>query len=96
MSDVLDDSQLDNALNELDGWSRDTDRPAIVRKLQFKSFIAAWGFMTKVAIKAEKMNHHPEWSNVYNRVEILLTTHDSGGVTEKDIKLATFINKNCD
>jgi 4a-hydroxytetrahydrobiopterin dehydratase len=66
----------------------------IVRDIVFKDFVTAFGFMTKVAILAEKMNHHPEWSNVYNRVHIELTTHDAGNtVTEKDIVLATEIEK---
>ena len=69
------------------------DRPAILRKLVFADFNAAFGFMTRVALMADKMDHHPEWSNVYNRVEVLLTTHDAGGVTELDIKMARFIDE---
>ena len=69
------------------------DRPAIERTLIFKDFNAAFGFMTRVALMADKMDHHPEWSNVYNRVEVLLTTHDAGGVTELDIKMARFIDE---
>ncbi len=61
--------------------------------LRFGDFNAAFGFMTRVALKAEKMNHHPEWSNVYNRVEVVLTTHDCGGISNKDIKLANFIDQ---
>ena len=67
-------------------------RPAIHRTLKFADFNAAFAFMTRVAIKAETMDHHPEWSNVYNRVEVLLTTHDAGGVTELDTTLARFID----
>jgi 4a-hydroxytetrahydrobiopterin dehydratase len=75
-------------------WSASTgDRPAIERRLIFKDFNAAFGFMTRVALMADKMDHHPEWSNVYNRVEVLLTTHDAGGVTELDIKMARFIDE---
>ena len=69
------------------------DRPAIERQLIFKDFNAAFGFMTRVALMADRMDHHPEWSNVYNRVEVLLTTHDAGGVTELDIKMARFIDE---
>ena len=68
------------------------DRPAIERRLIFKDFNAAFGFMTRVALMADKMDHHPEWSNVYDRVEIVLTTHDADGVTDKDVTLARFID----
>ena len=75
-------------------WRQASDpRPAIQRNLIFKDFNAAFGFMTRVALKADKVDHHPEWSNVYNRVEILLTTHDAGGVTAKDVDLARFIDE---
>jgi 4a-hydroxytetrahydrobiopterin dehydratase len=75
-------------------WSRaDDPRPAISRTLIFKDFNAAFGFMTRVALMADKMDHHPEWSNVYNRVSVVLTTHDAGGVTELDIKMARFIDE---
>ena len=69
------------------------DRPAIERTLKFKDFNAAFGFMTRVALKADKMDHHPEWSNVYNRVEVLLTTHDAGGITALDVTMAGFIDE---
>ena len=69
------------------------DRPAIERKLVFADFNAAFGFMTRVALAADKADHHPEWSNVYNRVEVLLTTHDADGVTEKDVAMARFIDE---
>ena len=68
------------------------DRPAIERNLVFADFNAAFGFMTRVALLADKVDHHPEWSNVYNRVEVLLTTHDAGGVTDRDIQMARFID----
>ncbi|MGB0670529.1 MAG: 4a-hydroxytetrahydrobiopterin dehydratase, partial [Rhodospirillales bacterium] len=68
-------------------------RDAIAKTFKFKSFPAAFGWMTRVAILAEKMNHHPEWFNVYNRVEVVLATHDAGGVTDLDIQLARFMNK---
>ncbi|WP_339873228.1 4a-hydroxytetrahydrobiopterin dehydratase [uncultured Brevundimonas sp.] len=77
----------------LSGWSAAAgDRPAIERALKFADFNTAFAFMTAVALLAEKMDHHPEWSNVYNRVEILLTTHDAGGVTDNDIRMARFID----
>jgi len=69
------------------------ERPAIERAMIFKDFNAAFGFMTRVALMADRMDHHPEWSNVYNRVEVLLTTHDAGGVTDLDIKMARFIDE---
>jgi len=68
------------------------DRPAIQRELKFADFNAAFGFMTRVALLADKVDHHPEWSNVYNRVEVLLTTHDAGGVTQRDLDMARFID----
>ena len=76
------------ALVELPGWGPVQDRDAIEKSFQFKDFNQAWGFMSRVALVAEAMNHHPEWSNVYNRVEIVLTTHDCGGLSELDLRLA--------
>jgi 4a-hydroxytetrahydrobiopterin dehydratase len=77
----------------LPGWTvAPGDRPAISRALKFPDFNTAFAFMTRVALKAETMDHHPEWSNVYNRVEVLLTTHDAGGVTGLDLELARFID----
>ncbi len=81
------------AAADLSGWTVAPDRPAIVRTVRFADFNAAFAFMTRVALKAETMDHHPEWSNVYNRVEVLLTTHDAGGVTELDVTLARFIDE---
>lgn len=69
------------------------DRPAIERKLVFSDFNAAFGFMTRVALLADKVDHHPEWSNVYNRVQVLLTTHDADGVTQRDVDMARFIDE---
>ena len=68
-------------------------RDARIKSFKFKSFSEAWGFMTRVALAAEKLNHHPEWSNVYNRVEITLTTHDCGGLSDLDVTLARRIDK---
>ncbi|KAM6907192.1 pterin-4-alpha-carbinolamine dehydratase 2 [Xenentodon cancila] len=75
------------------GWSQVEDRDAIFKELLFKSFNQAFGFMSRVALQAEKMNHHPEWFNVYNKVQITLTTHDCGGLSKRDIKMAKFIDK---
>ena len=80
------------ALIGLDGWSDAEDRDAIQKTFTFKSFNQAFSFMTRVAMEAEKANHHPEWFNVYNRVDVTLSTHDTGGITEKDIKLAQFMD----
>ena len=74
------------------GWERVEDREAIQKTFTFDNFIEAWGFMNRVALLAESLNHHPEWSNVYNRVEIILTTHDCGGLSQLDIMLAQQID----
>ena len=76
------------ALHELHGWAEAKGRDAITKSYQFKSFSQAWGFMSRVALYAEKADHHPEWSNVYGRVEVTLATHSAGGVTDKDVALA--------
>ena len=73
--------------------ARSTGRDAITRKFKFKDFNEAFGFMARAALIAEKLDHHPEWFNVYNRVEVTLATHDAGGVTERDIKLAEAMNR---
>lgn len=75
----------------LEGWSFQDD--GIEKTYEFRDFISAFSFMTRVAIEAEKMSHHPEWSNVYNKVVIRLTTHDAGGLTDSDFKLAEIIDK---
>ena len=80
------------ALGDLPGWSEVAGRDAIQRTFKFADFNAAFGFMTRAALKADQMDHHPEWFNVYNKVQVTLTTHDAGGVTEKDIRLAAFMN----
>jgi len=81
------------ALAKLKGWSAVEDRDAIQKCYEFADFNAAWGFMSKTALKAEQMNHHPEWFNVYNRVEVRLATHDADGVTELDVTLAGFMDE---
>jgi 4a-hydroxytetrahydrobiopterin dehydratase len=92
MVDKLSAEARRDALAELTDWGQVEDRDAIEKSFKFKSFSEAWGFMNRVALAAEKLNHHPEWSNVYNRVDILLSTHDCGGLSELDIKLAKRID----
>lgn len=84
----LDDAVRDAAMQQLPQWTYDEDVRGIRRNLRFADFAEAFGFMTRVAILAEKADHHPEWFNVYNRVEILLTTHDADGLSQRDIDLA--------
>ncbi len=81
------------ALGKLSHWSEVSGRDAITRKFVFKDFNQAFGFMTRAALVAEKMDHHPEWFNVYKTVEVTLSTHDAGGVTELDIKLAEAMDR---
>ena len=82
------------ALKQVTGWSKlEGGRDAITRTLKFADFNTAFGFMSRVALKAETMNHHPEWFNVYNTVEIVLTTHDCDGVSALDVEMARFINE---
>ena len=88
----LTDAERDAALTQLPNWSLRADGLAIERKLRFGDFNEAFGFMTRVAIEAERADHHPEWFNVYNRVEIALTTHDAGGLSTRDVALAKFID----
>ena len=92
MVDRLSAEARREALAKLSGWGQVEGRDAIEKSFKFKSFSEAWGFMSRVALAAEKLNHHPEWSNVYNRVDILLSTHDCGGLSELDIKLAKRID----
>ncbi len=81
------------ALAQLSGWAKDAgDRDAISKTFTFDDFNAAFGFMTRVALMADKLDHHPEWFNVYNRVEVVLTTHDADGVSALDVRLATFMD----
>ena len=88
MPDLLTNDALAEVLADLDGWSLVQDGTAVEAEFSFKGFNAAFGFMTRVALAAERQNHHPEWSNVYNGVTIRWTTHSEGGVTELDVKLA--------
>jgi 4a-hydroxytetrahydrobiopterin dehydratase len=87
----LTDAQIETQLAQLPGWKVVAGK--LHRELQFADFVAAFGFMARVALHAEKRDHHPEWSNVYNKVTIDLTTHDAGGITAKDIELAQVIEK---
>ena len=80
------------ALAQLTGWSATAGRDAIAKSYKFKDFNEAFGFMTRVALAAEKLDHHPEWFNVYNRVDVVLATHDADGVTELDLTLAKIID----
>lgn len=89
----LDDAAIATGMKQLTGWVRMANRDAISRSFTFADFNAAFGFMTRVAITAEKMDHHPEWFNVWNRVDITLSTHDAGGLTDRDLKLAAAIDK---
>ncbi|XP_034190764.1 pterin-4a-carbinolamine dehydratase [Osmia lignaria lignaria] len=87
--------ERDNDLKPLltNGWSVQENRDAIYKEFLFNNFNQAFGFMTRVALQAEKMDHHPEWFNVYNKVNITLSSHDVNGLSPRDIKLATFIDK---
>jgi len=93
MAKKLASEERDALLRELSDWTLAEDREAIRRSFRFKSFNQAFAFMTRVAMQAEKLDHHPEWFNVYNRVDITLTTHDCHGLSELDGRLARFINR---
>ena len=93
MPKKLDDAARTAALAKLTGWRMVDGREAIARQFKFKDFNAAFGFMTRVALVAERMDHHPEWSNVWNRVDVTLTTHDAGGLTEHDVTLAEAMDR---
>jgi len=92
MAQKLSGEARSRALGRLKGWSDVAGRDAIHKKFVFADFNAAFGFMTRTALAAEKMDHHPEWSNVYKTVEVTLSTHDAGGLTELDVKLAEAMN----
>ncbi len=91
MADKLSEEARKTALGELEGWHHDAARDAISRRFEFADFSAAFAFMTRVALIAESMDHHPEWSNVYNKVDIALTTHDADGLSERDVMMAKAI-----
>jgi 4a-hydroxytetrahydrobiopterin dehydratase len=93
MSEKLTGSARQTALGKLQGWSELTGRDAIQKKFTFKDFNEAFGFMARVALIAEKLDHHPEWFNVYNKVEVTLSSHDAGGLTERDVKLAAAMDR---
>ncbi|MEK0339650.1 MAG: 4a-hydroxytetrahydrobiopterin dehydratase [Nitrosopumilus sp.] len=86
----LSDTDIDEALKNLPGWSDINEK--LHKEFQFDSFNQAFGFMTRAAMEIEKMNHHPEWFNVYNKITIELTTHDAGGITKNDVNLAKILN----
>lgn len=88
MVEKLSGGEIAKAMAELDGWEKLADKDAIRKSFKFKNFSEAWGFMNRVALLAEKMNHHPEWFNVWNRVDVTLNTHDVGGLSELDFKMA--------
>lgn len=92
MVQKLSSKERQKALDTLKYWKKVRGRDAIHKAFHFNDFNEAFGFMTRVAIKAEQMDHHPEWSNVYNKVNVTLTTHDAGGVSKRDIDLAKFID----
>lgn len=93
MTSKLQGDKRRTALQSLAGWTEVQGRDAIRRSFQFKNFNEAFGFMVRVALEAERMDHHPEWFNVYRTVDVTLSTHDAGGLTEKDVALAQFMNK---
>ncbi|ASW04513.1 4a-hydroxytetrahydrobiopterin dehydratase [Rhizobium sp. 11515TR] len=91
--DRLGRAAIDKNLAELGGWALADDGLSISKTFKFRNFVEAFGFMTEAALAAEKFNHHPEWFNVYSRVEVKLTTHDAGGLTDHDVKLAKAMEK---
>jgi 4a-hydroxytetrahydrobiopterin dehydratase len=92
MTEKLGGEARQAALAEIAGWFDHAQRDAITRNFEFRDFSEAFAFMTRVALAAEQADHHPEWSNVWNKVEVLLTTHSAGGVTRKDVDLAKRMN----
>ena len=89
----LDDREIAVALAKLDAWTRPAGREAIAKTFKFADFNAAFAFMTRAALKAEQLNHHPEWFNVWSQVDVTLSTHDAGGLTALDFELAAFMDK---
>jgi 4a-hydroxytetrahydrobiopterin dehydratase len=92
MTEKLSGAERAKALSTLSGWSELSGREAIAKSFKFRTFSEAFGFMARVALAAEKMDHHPEWTNVYNKVDVVLSTHSAGGLTELDVKLAQKID----
>lgn len=92
MADKLKPAEIDAARVRLTGWTLDDSGKKLTRSLKFKDFSEAFGFMARVALLAEKAGHHPDWSNSYNKVDITLSTHDAGGLTQKDVDLAEKIS----
>jgi 4a-hydroxytetrahydrobiopterin dehydratase len=92
MIEALSDEERSDALDTLDTWDYDEARDAITQSFTFANFSEAFAFMTRVALVAEKMDHHPEWTNIWNRVDMLLTTHDAGGLSTRDIVMAEAID----
>ncbi len=90
---ALDADAIDSGMNDIAGWTLRSDRKAIEKTFRFKTFNEAFGFMTRAALAAEKLNHHPEWFNVYNRVDVTLTTHDCNGLSEFDFRLARAMDR---
>ena len=93
MAERLEGAARATALGELEGWEEVEGRDAIHKQFLFADFNEAFGFMARAALEAEKMDHHPEWLNVYNRVEVTLSTHDAGGLTERDMRLAAVMDR---
>jgi 4a-hydroxytetrahydrobiopterin dehydratase len=93
MAQKLDEAVRKGMAGRLPGWTMVAGRDAIQKSFKFKDFSAAFGFMTRAALLAEQMNHHPEWFNVWNRVDVTLSTHDADGLTELDLKLAEAMDK---
>ena len=93
MSEKLSPKKRNENLNKLHGWKKTRGRDCIEKEFIFKDFQSAFGWMTRMALLAEKMDHHPEWFNVYNKVNVTLTTHDAGGITQLDINLAKAMNQ---
>jgi 4a-hydroxytetrahydrobiopterin dehydratase len=93
MIEQLNEAERAAAIDALGEWDFDEARDALTRQFVFTDFSEAFGFMARVALLADKADHHPEWSNVYNRVDILLTTHDAGGLSSRDVEMATAIDK---
>lgn len=92
MAEKLDADAIHQEMQKIDGWEMVDGKDAITKTFKFKNFSQAWAFMSRVSLLAEKMNHHPEWFNVYNRVEVTLNTHDVGGLSPLDFKMAAAMN----